>query len=583
MKTAILTVGTEILFGQVVNTNAAFLSQQLQDIGYDVMYHYTVGDNPERLKELIALAYRDCDLIITTGGLGPTQDDLTKEIIAEYFDEELVCHKDVLCWLKTTFNRAGYNWTENNTKQSYFPEHAKILDNLSGTAPGFLLEKNGKMIAALPGPPREMTLMWEEQLKPRLVAKQDSVIYYRIVRTFALGESTMETKLLPLINGQTDPTIATYAKEGECSLRITSKRKTLEEAKAAVEEMLAKVEELIGEYIYSTNDEDLIDVVGRILMAKGISISCCESCTGGLLAKSLTDIAGISKVFDRGLVTYSWDAKMNELGVKKETLEKYTAESPEVAKEMAEGLKNRTGSELCISITGIAGPEDIDENRPAGLAYIGICFDGKTDVIKTKHRNVSRKYNRNYMLLVMLNEIYKRIRQKRVTLQKAEEFYKEFETPEHVKRHCAAVADCGIRIAKALNEHGFKLDIDLIRGAGLSHDAARTMERHWDVMADKLYEMGYYDEAKIVKVHMNPGEYNPVSRITESDIICLGDRLVKEDKYVGIDKRFDYIIDKARQYGVLDFETIMENKAKMQHLLDEIEEVIGCSIDDLFN
>ena len=402
MKTAILTVGTEILFGQVVNTNAAFLSQQLQEIGYDVMYHYTVGDNPERLKELIALAYRDCDLIITTGGLGPTQDDLTKEIIAEYFDEELVCHKDVLCWLKTTFNRAGYNWTENNTKQSFFPEHARILDNLSGTAPGFLLEKNGKMIAALPGPPREMTLMWEEQLKPRLVAKQDSVIYYRIVRTFALGESAMETKLLPLINGQTDPTIATYAKEGECSLRITSKRKTLEEAKEAVEEMLSKVEALIGEYIYSTNDEDLIDVVGRILMAKGISISCCESCTGGLLAKSLTDIAGISKVFDRGIVTYFWDAKMNELGVKKETLEKYTAESPEVAREMVEGLRDRTGSDMCISITGIAGPEDIDENRPAGLAYIGISFDGKTDVIKTKHRNVSRKYNRHYMLLVML-------------------------------------------------------------------------------------------------------------------------------------------------------------------------------------
>lgn len=410
MKTAILTVGTEILFGQVVNTNAAFLSQQLQDIGYDVMYHYTVGDNPQRLKELIGIAYRDCDFIITTGGLGPTQDDLTKEIIAEYFDEEIVCRKDVLCWLKTTFTRAGYNWTDNNEKQSYFPEHAEILDNLSGTAPGFLLKKNGKMIAALPGPPREMTAMWEEQLKPRLVAEQDSVIYYKIVRTFALGESTMETKLLPLIDGQTDPTIATYAKEGECSLRITSKRKTLEEAKASVEEMLEKVKAIIGEYIYSTDNEDLIDVVGKKLIEKNITISCCESCTGGLLAKSLTDIPGISKVFDRGLVTYSWKAKMDELGVKAETLKKYTAESPEAAREMAEGLAARTGSDICISITGIAGPEDIDEKRPAGLAYIGLTYQGKTEVIKTKHRNVSRKYNRNYMLLVMLNEIYKRIR-----------------------------------------------------------------------------------------------------------------------------------------------------------------------------
>lgn len=410
MKTAILTVGTEILFGQVVNTNAAFLSQQLQDIGYDVMYHYTVGDNPERLKELIGLAYRDCDLIITTGGLGPTQDDLTKEIIAEYFDEKISCRPEVLDWLKSTFARAGYHWTDNNEKQAYFPENAEILENPSGTAPGFLLKKNGKMIAALPGPPREMTAMWENQLKPRLVSEQDSVIYYRIVRTFALGESTMETKLLPLINGQTDPTIATYAKEGECSLRITSKRRTLEEAKAAVEEMLSQVYELIGDYIYSTDDEELIEVVGKRLIEKNISISCCESCTGGLLAKSLTDIAGISKVFDRGLMTYSWDAKMNELGVKQETLEKYTAESPEVAKEMAEGLYEKTGSDICVSITGIAGPDDIDEARPAGLAYIGITYKGETTVIRTKHRNVSRKYNRNYMLLVMLNAIYQRIK-----------------------------------------------------------------------------------------------------------------------------------------------------------------------------
>lgn len=410
MKTAILTVGTEILFGQVVNTNAAFLSQQLQDIGYDVMYHYTVGDNPQRLKELIGLAYRDCDLIITTGGLGPTQDDLTKEIIAEYFDEEISCRPEVLEWLKNTFARAGYHWTDNNEKQAYFPENAEILDNPSGTAPGFLLKKSGKMIAALPGPPREMTAMWENQLKPRLVSAQDSVIYYRIVRTFALGESTMETKLLPLINGQTDPTVATYAKEGECSLRITSKRRTLEEAKSAVEEMLSKVNELIGEYIYSTDNEDLIDVVGRLLIEKNISISCCESCTGGLFAKALTDIAGISKVFDRGLVTYSWESKMNELGVRRETLEKFTAESPEVAKEMAEGLHEKTGSDICISITGIAGPEDIDEARPAGLAYIGICSGGETKVVRTKHRNVSRKYNRNYMLLVMLNEVYKLIK-----------------------------------------------------------------------------------------------------------------------------------------------------------------------------
>ena len=410
MKTAILTVGTEILFGQVVNTNAAFLSKELQDIGYDVMYHYTVGDNPGRLADLLEIAYRDCDLIITTGGLGPTQDDLTKEVIAKYFGEEIVCHEDVLDWLHKTFKKAGYHWTDNNEKQAYFPENAVILNNPGGTAPGFLLKKEGKMIASLPGPPREMTAMWENELKPKLMAEKDSVIYYKIVRTFALGESSMETILMPLIDGQSDPTIATYAKEGECSLRITSKRKTLDEAKAAVEEMLGKVEELIGKYIYSTDDEDLIDVVGKLLIEKNVSISCAESCTGGLLAKSLTDVPGISAVFDRGLTTYSWKAKMDELGVKLETLEKYTAESEEVAREMADGLYARTGSDICIAITGVAGPDNIDEARPAGLAYIGVSYKGETKVVKTQHRNVLRKYNRNYMLLVMLNEIYKLVK-----------------------------------------------------------------------------------------------------------------------------------------------------------------------------
>lgn len=186
------------------------------------------------------------------------------------------------------------------------------------------------------------------------------------------------------------------------------------------------------------------------------------------------------------------------------------------------------------------------------------------------------------MLLVMLNEIYKRIKHKRITPEIVNEIYKEYETPGTCQKTLCSRSDCGVRIAKALNAHGFHLDLALINGAGLAHDAARTMERHWDIMAERLNEMGYYDEASIVKVHMNPGEYNPVDKITESDIICLGDRLVKEDTYVGIDKRFDYIIEKARKHGILDFDTIMENKAKMQHLLDEIEDVIGCRIDDLF-
>nr|MCR4710108.1 competence/damage-inducible protein A [Clostridiales bacterium] len=398
-------------FGQVVNTNAAYLSENLQNLGYDVMYHYTVGDNPGRLKELLDFAYHDCDLIITTGGLGPTQDDLTKEIIAEYFGEKLVEYPDQLEILVNHFKNSKYKWTENNRKQAWFPENnCTILANPHGTAPGFMISKNGKHIAALPGPPREMNEMFENQLKPILESHRDSVIYYKIIRTINLGESRMETMLLPLIDGQTDPTIATYAKEGECSLRVTSKRPTYEEAKNACEAMIDKVNDLIGEYIYSYDDEELIDVVGKILIEKNITISAAESCTGGAFAKALTDVPGISKVFERSLVTYNWKAKQEELGVSLETLEKYTAESEEVAREMVDGLKEKTGSDFCIAITGVAGPDDMDEDHPAGLAYIGINYKGETKVIRAWHKTRGRFWNRNFFVLRMLNEVYQLIK-----------------------------------------------------------------------------------------------------------------------------------------------------------------------------
>ena len=410
MKTAILTVGTEILFGQVVNTNAAFLSQQLNNLGYDVMYHYTVGDNPGRLEELIHLALRDCDLILTTGGLGPTQDDLTKEVIAKAMDDVIVENPQCREALRGYYERVGRPMTPNNLKQACMPSRAVVLPNDAGTAPGFALEKDGKMIIAMPGPPREMSRMFELQVKPLLQKKQDSVIYYRIVRCFGIGESKLETVLLPLIDAQTDPTIATYAKEGECSLRIASKRSTKAEAKAAVDEMLQKVEAIVGEYIYSCDDEDLTDVVGRLLLKKKITISCAESCTGGLFAGALTDIPGISAVFAQGYVTYSNAVKEAELGVKAETIAQYGVVSPEVAGEMAAGLAAKTDADLCVSVTGIAGPDGGTAEKPVGLAYIGIAYQGKIRTFKSYYRNVSRKWNRHYTLLRMLFEVYRLIK-----------------------------------------------------------------------------------------------------------------------------------------------------------------------------
>lgn len=410
MKTALLTVGTEILFGQIVNTNAVFLSRELNNLGYDVMYHYSVGDNPKRLEELIHFAFHDCDMIITTGGLGPTQDDLTKEVIAKAMGDVIVENEQCLEALKGYYEKVGREMTPNNLKQANMPSQAIPLPNDQGTAPGFWLEKEGKIIVSMPGPPREMTNMFDKQVKPRLEKLQDSVIYYRILRSFGLGESKMETMLLPLIDGQTDPTVATYAKEGECSLRIASKRPTLEEAKEAVDHMVAKVMDIIGEYVYSCDDEELIDVVGKLLLEKNITIACAESCTGGLFAGALTDVPGISKIFEKGFVTYSEEAKISELGVSPITIEKYGVVSAETAREMAEGLREKTGADLCISVTGIAGPGGGTEEKPVGLAYIGLAYGGEVTSVKSMYRNVSRKWNRNYAVLNMLYQIYRIIK-----------------------------------------------------------------------------------------------------------------------------------------------------------------------------
>ncbi|MDD4376693.1 MAG: competence/damage-inducible protein A [Eubacteriales bacterium] len=407
MKTAILSVGTELLFGQITNTNTVYLSQQLNLLGFDVMYHYTVGDNPIRLKDMIELIFRDCDLIITTGGLGPTQDDLTKEIVCEAMEDVLVCHEGSLNDLKEYYKAMGRTMSHNNLKQAMMPKRAIVFDNDAGTAPGFALENKGKYIICMPGPPREMERIWNRRVKPYLEKMQDSVIFYKILRTFEIGESSLETVLLPYIDNQTDPTIATYAKEGECSLRIASKRKTIDEAKEAVDDLIEKIKPVIGQYVYSYDNEDFVDVVTKKLLSKGITISSAESCTGGLFAGRLTDVPGISDIFERSIVTYSNRAKIEELGVSPTTLEKYGAVSPETAKEMVQGLRKKTGSRLCVSVTGVAGPGGGTAEKPVGLMYIGCIFDGDITVKKIRMRNINRKWNRHYAVLSMLNIVNK--------------------------------------------------------------------------------------------------------------------------------------------------------------------------------
>ncbi|MGI6736561.1 MAG: competence/damage-inducible protein A [Anaerovoracaceae bacterium] len=406
MRTALISVGTELLMGQTVNTNEVYLSQALNAIGIDVLYHYTVGDNPQRLEELIHMAYHDCDAVITTGGLGPTQDDLTKEMVCAAHGDQLVLHEPSLEAMKAKMSHHGSRFTENNYKQCYLPSRATVFANRAGTAPGFALETDGKIAICLPGPPREMKAMYTESVRPYLEARSDGVLRFRDIRCFGIGESQLETELLPLIEGQTNPTFATYAGEGECLLRVTAKAEDAETAEAMVEETLPAVRKLIGAYIYSEDGEDLPQVVGRLLLQRGVTISCAESCTGGLFAASLIDVPGISAVFDRGLVTYSNRAKQEELGVSAATLEQYGAVSPQTAAEMAEGLQRQSGSDLCISVTGVAGPGGGTKEKPVGLAYIGCVRRGKTRVIRHQGRTESRRAVRNRVMLAMMHTVY---------------------------------------------------------------------------------------------------------------------------------------------------------------------------------
>lgn len=404
MRTSIIAVGTELLFGQVINTNAAFLSEQLNNMGFDVMYHFVVGDNPGRLRATIDLALKDTDIILLTGGLGPTQDDLTKETVANAFGVGLYRDEGCLAEVRSFFDERGRVMTENNLKQADMPEGATIFHNASGTAPAFAIEKAGKHAVCFPGPPREMKWIWEHGAKQYLQALMGKRTVYKVIRTIGIGESDLETVLLPFIDGQTDPTVATYAKEGECTLRVASQRDTQEEAEKAVAEMVSEIDRVIGDYIYSCDNENLNEVVVRKLMDKGMTLTCAESCTGGMFASSVTDVPGASAVFKSGFVTYSAEAKTAELGVAAETIEKHSVVSPETAVEMAAAAQRKSGADIAVSITGYAGPL-ADPGRECGEAYIGYAYGERTGCIRLETKRSDRKWNRYYFVLRMFRAV----------------------------------------------------------------------------------------------------------------------------------------------------------------------------------
>jgi len=378
MTAEILAVGTELLMGQIANTNAQYISSKLPDIGVYVYFHQVVGDNPGRMKDALRQALGRSDVVIMTGGLGPTMDDITKEIVGECFGRKLVPDADSLERIRRRMASYGANiMAKNNERQAFFPEGAKILPNDNGTAPGCIVEEGGKTVIMLPGPPSEMRPMFDAQVMPHLGGNAEYRLESRFLRIFGIGESRLEDMLSDIIESQTNPTLATYAKEGEVTLRVTA-RYSINTNNGG--DILAPVVEIIrrrvGDCLYSTDNEDLEEAALQALLAKGLTLSLAESCPGGLIASLLTDIPGASGAFLSSAVTYSNEAKMKILGVRGDTLNTYGAVSMQTALEMAEGARRASGSDIALSVTGIAGPDGGSAEKPVGLVFLAIADAG---------------------------------------------------------------------------------------------------------------------------------------------------------------------------------------------------------------
>ena len=378
MIVELISVGTEILLGNIVNTNAAYLSEKCAQLGLSLYYQTVVGDNPERLEETLKTALGRSDVVILGGGLGPTQDDLTKEVTAKVLGKELKEDPHTRELIQGFFNTRGLTEiTENNWKQALVPEGAIVVDNDNGTAPGLIIEENGKIVILLPGPPGEMKPMFEKDIFPYLNKKQPEIIASEMVKICGMGESKVEHMIADLIQNQTNPTIATYAKIGEVHLRLTAKAADEAAAKKLMKPMIRELKVRFGGHIYTTDEMmTLEESVVQLLKEQQLTLTTVESCTGGLFTGRLVNVQGASEVLKQGFITYSNKAKRKLIGVKKLTLKEFGAVSEKTAKEMAKGAILTTGSDVAVSITGIAGPDGGTKEKPVGLVYIGVSVKG---------------------------------------------------------------------------------------------------------------------------------------------------------------------------------------------------------------
>ncbi len=397
MVAEILCIGTELLIGDIVNTNAAFLSKSLSEHGFDVLYQSVCGDNKQRLESCIKLALERSDIVVTTGGLGPTYDDITVNIFAKAFGLELCRNEQVENTIRDYFLKMGRTMTENNLKQALVPRDSTVFINQCGTAPGICIKKDGKTAVLMPGPPREMKPMFTEQILPFIAQDTGKVLVSSNVNIFGLGESSVEEKLRDLMENMTNPTLAPYINDGEVRVRITASGKDEDDAKKKLSPVIETVCERLGDVVFGIDCDSIQEALVDKLREYNLTISTAESCTGGLVSSMITDVSGSSEVFGYGVCTYANEAKQKLIGVKEDTLRKYGAVSEQTATEMAIGVKQLSGSDIAVSLTGIAGPGGGTEEKPVGLVYLGVAAGDKAyakKLLLARHNHSDRAFIR---------------------------------------------------------------------------------------------------------------------------------------------------------------------------------------------
>jgi nicotinamide-nucleotide amidase len=376
----IIAVGSELLTPFRADTNSLYLTEQLNNLGIDVKLKAVVGDELERMVDCIRGAVGRADVVIATGGLGPTEDDLTREAFAEVLGRKLIRSEDILEGLRQRFARYGFKMTPNNERQADVIEGAEVLRNARGSAPGMFVDNGSTLMIMLPGPPREMTTMFEQEVLPRLRERhQGFFMARRQLRVSGLTESAMDDMIAPIYKPYANPTTTILSGLTGLEVHLTAVSSTADEAQQLVSELSARIEEALGENVFSRNGDALEQVVGQLFTTKGLTLALAESCTGGLMAKRLTDIPGSSRYFLSGVVAYANQAKIDLLGVPADLIETHGAVSAEVAEAMAQGIRQKTGADVGLAVTGIAGPDGGTPEKPVGLVYVGLAYGDQVE------------------------------------------------------------------------------------------------------------------------------------------------------------------------------------------------------------